>query len=426
MNITRRPSVFLRRSADSDIGALPDDRPAHGGAERTRMPSSSYPAQPDATLTPLRATFLMVGAGVGAGIMAVPLLAERVGVIGLVAVLFVAYGAALLIHLMLVEVLLRTGTPLQVVELMRLWVLDRKDRRWLLWLIFGLLSIAFMAALAAYVAAQSEILTDATGLPLQLAQLLVYMISAGVVFFGLRAVGIFEMIGSAALIGCVATLAIGALGIDIELPIAVEGTPSEALALFSMVMYGYYAFFSVPQVVKGLAPNGRAAARAVTSGLAINGVLIAIVALVALGASTEVTEVAVVGISEELGRWAGSIGEIFVFVALLTSYWTVSLALADIINERVDMGFRSAWLVATLPSLLLLYVGAMGFLDLLQVAAGTTAIVIAAVTVPMYVNARTHGVADPDWSLGRWGGRGILGLALAATVLMALGSLSYV
>lgn len=426
MNITRRRSVFLRRSVDGDIGAVPDDRPVHGGAEQTRMPSSPYPAQTKATLTPLRATFLMVGAGVGAGIMAVPLLAERVGVIGLVAVLFVAYGAALLIHLMLVEVLLRTGTPLQVVELMRLWVLDRKDRRWLLWLIFGLLSIAFMAALAAYVAAQSEILTDATGLPLQLAQLLVYMISAGVVFFGLRAVGIFEAIGSAALIGCVATLAIGAIGIDIELSLAVEGTPSEALALFSMVMYGYYAFFSVPQVVKGLAPDGRAAARAVTCGLAINGILIAIVALVALGISTEVTEVAIVGISEELGRWAGGIGEIFVFVALLTSYWTVSLALADIINERVNMGYRGAWLVATLPSLLLLYVGAMGFLDLLQVAAGTTAIVIAAVTVPMYVNARTHGVADPDWSLGRWGGRGILGLALVATVLMALGSLSNV
>jgi amino acid permease len=380
-----------------------------------------------ATLTPLRATFVMVGAGVGAGIMAVPLLAERVGVTGLVAVLLVAYGAALFIHLMLVEVLLRTGRPLQIIELMRLWVLDRDDRRWLLWLIFGLLSLAFMAALGAYVAAQSEILTEAVGLPLEFAHLLIYVISAGVVLFGLRAVGIFETIGSVALIGCVTALALGALGVQIELPIRVEGTAPEALALFSMVMYGYYAFFSVPQVVKGLASDGRAAARAVTVGLAINGFLIAIVALVALGVPAEVTEVAIVGISEGLGPWAGGIGEIFVFVALLTSYWAVSLALADIINERVNIGYRSAWLVATLPSLLLLYVGPKGFIDLLQLAAGLTAVVIAAVTVPMYVNARAHGaVTDPDWSLGRWGSRGMLGLALLATTLMALGSLSSV
>jgi len=96
----------------------------------------------------------------------------------------------------------------------------------------------------------------------------------------------------------------------------------------------------------------------VTAGLAINGVLIVIVALVALGVSTEVTEVAIVGISDKLGPWAGGIGEVFVFVALLTSYWAVSLALADIISERMNMGYRTAWLVATLPSLLLLYVGA--------------------------------------------------------------------
>jgi len=375
-------------------------------------------------LTLLRATALMVGAGVGAGIMAVPYLAQRVGLTVLLAILVIAYVAATFIHLMLVEILLRTGEPLQVIELMRRWVLDGAGRRWLLWLIFGLLTVAFIAALAAYVAAQSEILSDATGLSPELSQALIYVISAGVVFFGLRAVGIFEMVGALALIGCVIVLTLGSLGVRIELPFAATGTPTEALALFGMVMYGYYAFFSVPQVVKGLAPDGRIAARAVAAGLAVNGVLIATVAIIALGVSEEVTEVAMVGISDQLGPWAGGVGAVFVFIALLTSYWAVSLALADIISERVGVGFRGSWLMATLPSLLLLYVGAMGFLDWLQLAAGLTAIVIALVTVPMYVNARRDGpVRTPDWSLGRWGGRGMLALALLATVLMAIGAL---
>ena len=116
-------------------------------------------------LTPLRATSLMIGAGVGAGIMAVPFLAERVGPAALAIVLVIAYAAAALIHLMLVEVLLRTGRPLQVIELMHVWVLDRPGRRPLLWLVFGLLTVAFVAALAAYVAAEAEIVSDATGLP---------------------------------------------------------------------------------------------------------------------------------------------------------------------------------------------------------------------------------------------------------------------
>ena len=140
-----------------------------------------------------------------------------------------------------------------------------------------------------YVAAQSEILSEATGLPETLCHPLVYAVSAGVVLFGLRAVGIFETLGSAALMGCVAALVIGALGVGMELPVSTKGSAADALALFGMVMYGYYAFFSVPQVVKGLVPDGRRAARAVMAGLAINGLLIAAVAVVALGVSSTVT-----------------------------------------------------------------------------------------------------------------------------------------
>ena len=375
-------------------------------------------------LTPIRATFLMVGAGVGAGIMAVPLLADQVGLAGLLVVLLLAYGGAGLIHLMLVEVLVRTGQPLQLIELIRLWVLPSGRRRWLLWVIFSLLVVAFAAALTAYVAAMSTILSESTGLPEPLCHPLVYAVSAGVVFFGLRAVGIFETLGSVALIGCVVALALGALGVGLQPPVDVRGAPLDALALFGMVMYGYYAFFSVPQVVKGLAPDGRAAARAVMAGLGVNGVLIAVVAVVALGVPADVTEVAIVGIADALGPWAGGIGSVFLVAALLTTYWAVSLALADVIAERVAVGFRVAWLVATLPSLLLLYAGAMGFLEWVRLAAGLTAIVIALVTIPMYVNARRDGpVREPDWSLGRWGNRPMLALALLATLLMAAGSL---
>ena len=89
---------------------------------------------------------------------------------------------------------------------------------------------------------------------------------------------------------------------------------------------------------------GAAAARAVAAGLAVNGLLIAVVAVVALAVSDEVTEVAIVGIADRLGPWAGGIGAVFIFAALLTTYWAVSLALADIIGERsASATARAGW-----------------------------------------------------------------------------------
>jgi amino acid permease len=370
------------------------------------------------------ATSLMVGAGVGAGIMAVPYLAERVGLVGLAVILPVAWAASALVHLMLAEVLFRTGRDLQVVELMRLYVFRGRFGQWLLWAVFALLSLAFLANLAAYVSGAGEIVADLAGIDRRLAEVLVYVVSAGVVFFGLRAVGMAERFGALALFGCVAVLAAGVAGIPLEPAPGPSGGPSEWLALYGMVMYAYWTFYSVPQVVAGMGADHRGAVRAVLLGLALNGVLTAAIALVALGVSNPVTEVAIIGIADRLGDWAGVVGSLFIVAALVTSYWSVSLALADILRERTSMPVRPAWLLATLPSLLVLWLGVWQFLDWLRLAGGVTAIVVALITIPMYRAAqRTGPVAVPDWTLGRWGSPAMLALALLAMLLMAVGSL---
>ena len=208
-------------------------------------------------LTSWEATALMVGAGVGAGIMAVPFLAQRVGLLGLAIILPLAWAASALIHLMLAEVLFRTGRNLQVVELMRLYVLRGRIGKWILWAVFSLLSIAFLANLAAYVSGAGEIVAGLTGIDRRVAELLIYVVSAGVVFFGLAGVGLAERFGALLLVGLVGVLAVGAIGVPFNRPLGPVGPPSAWLALYGMVMYAYWTFYSVPQVVKGLGTDRR-------------------------------------------------------------------------------------------------------------------------------------------------------------------------
>ncbi len=307
---------------------------------------------------------------------------------------------------------------------MRLYVFRGRVGRWVLRVVFALLSVAFLANLAAYVSGAGEIVADLAGIDRRAAELGVYVVAAGVVFFGLRPVGIAERFGALALFGLLAAIAVGAVGIPLEPAIGPSGTPTEWLALYGMVMYAYWTFYSVPQVVAGMGSDHRGAVRAILLGLALNGVLTALVALIALGVSAEVTEVAIIGIADRLGGPIGMIGSLFIVAALVTSYWSVSLALADILRERTSIAVQLAWLLATPPSLLVLWLGVWQFLEWLCLAGGATAIVVALITIPMYRTAQRIGeVAVPDWTLGRWGSPAMLALALLAMVLMAVGSL---
>ena len=376
------------------------------------------------SLTRWEAISLMVGAGIGAGVMAVPFLADKVGFLGIAFILPIAWAASSLVHLMLAEVLFRTGRDLQIIELMHLYVLRGRIGRWILWAVFGLLSIAFLANLAAYISGAGEIAANLIGVSPHLGELLIYLISAGVVFFGLKAVGVAERFAVLVLAGLVAAIGIGAIPLPFQISVKPTGSAKQWLALYGMIMYALWTFYSVPQVVKGLGSDRKGAVNAILIGLGINGLITASVSLVALGVSNEVTSVAIIGITEQMGNWAGLIGSIFILFALVTSYWSVSLALVDILRERIKISVNSAWLLATLPSLLILWIGAWKFLDWLRLAAGATAIVVALITIPMYLQARRAGpVKDPGWTLGLWGNFAVLALVLLSLILMAVGSL---
>ena len=230
-----------------------------------------------------------------------------------VIILPVAWAASSLIHLMLAEVLFRTGRDLQIVELMRLYVLRGRVGRWLLWTVFILLSIAFLANLAAYVSGAGEILAGLAGIDRRLAEFLIYAISAGVVFFGLKAVGVAERFGALALVGLIAAIGLGAFSLPFHIQLGLAGSANQWLALYGMVMYALWTFYSVPQVVKGLGTDHRGAVRAILVGLGINGVAHVRSLPCSLSGSQPGSQRWRSSASRSaLGAWAGVTGSLFI------------------------------------------------------------------------------------------------------------------
>lgn len=404
-------------------------------------------------LSLFEAAGIIAGYGIGGGIMAVPFLASRTGALPALLIIAVGYGASVLLHLMIAE-MSSASEGRQILELMTDYLFRGRLGAVLTWLFFVLILFAFLASLGAYIAGAGEILTELTGLPPVLCQLIFYLAAAGIVAFGLKVLGISEKIAIVLIALVFVVLAAVSFSAGLHPVPLTGGGATESLALFGMVMFCFAAFFSVPQAAEGLAWNRKLTGRAVLLGIGINLLFILLVTFLSLSVSEEVTRVAIIGWAEAIGAWAGVLGSVIVFLAMLTSYWSISYALATIFRERLGWRQVLCWLAATLPTLLFVLTGVSDFLGFMRLAGGAIAIIVALLVVPTFRafrKSKSQGTppstapdAQPEetpkasteatsetspgeppgeyWSMGRWGATAFQLLVIMAYLLMAAGS----
>ncbi len=375
------------------------------------------------TLTFFEASAIVTGFGVGGGIMAVPYLASLNGIIPFILVMAAAYGMSALIHLMIAEMMLRDSSTGQVIELFGKYLFRMRGGAVFTWVFFVLILMAFLANLSAYLAGGGEILRDLLAIPLWAGHVITYGVAAGVVFFGLKVIGISEKYAVAAMV----LLVIFLTGLSLRLPfkavLFAGGGLKEVLGLYGIVMFAFSALFSVPQAVQGLHWNRSLVPRAVLVGMGLNFVITLVITLIAVGVSPEVTKVAIIGWGRVLGGWGNVIGNLFIFLALLTSYWSISFALAVVLRERLKTGEKTSWLFATLPTFLIVITRFTDFLGFMGIAGSAIALLVAILVVPTLRGARKHGdVRNPAWVMGVWGNDFFQAVAIIGFLVMAVGS----
>lgn len=370
-------------------------------------------------LTVWESACIVTGYGVGGGIMAMPYLAQKNGLIATLVILLVAFAANVVIHFMIADISIKSGGKSQIVEVFSKYLFTGKYKNLITGVFFVIMALVMFTNLAAYISGAAEILTALFGLPELVSRLIFYVLAASVVVFGLKAVGISEKLAVFVIYAVVSLLMVFSL-FHIKNPLRMEmGTVNHMLAYFGMAMLAFSAFFSVPQAVKGLNADAKKVKKAVFLGLLNNLILIILIVLGALLSSTEVTEVAMIGWSAGIGSWAQVAGSVFTILAMITSYWAISLALADITQEQLKKDHRLCWLIATVPSLLLTFLNLGGFIEFMRIGGGLIGILVAILVIPAYRKS----LKDPGESvLGEKCGTVMQILVILAQVLMALGN----
>ena len=366
------------------------------------------------------AASIIIGHGVGAGILTVPYLAAHNSLRELLLIVGFCYLFNLLLHLIIAE-LSYNNDGAQFISCFDREMFAGPLKTVFTWAAFLLLGLSVLFNVSAFLTGAANVFEEWFALPRVAGMLLFYVLGAGVVFFGLKLVGVCEKYSVAAMVLVVGVLLAAALrGETKPLPTGFRGV-NNALALFGMISFSLSAVMSTPQVVKGLGKDKKRIRRAIALGLGLNAGLILLVTITTLLAAGEgiSDKGALVDLSGALGGWVRIVGYVFTLFALATSFWANTLNLRDIVREQTHWDERLSWLLASLPCLLIAlfvpasFVGLSRFASIIQVVTGLGVIVA-------YALSRRRVGQSP--LVGRFGAAPFLILVGLCTLLATVGA----
>ena len=323
----------------------------------------------ESSLSFFEATSIIVGHGVGAGILSVPYLASHNSVRETLLIVLFCYGFNLLLHLLIAE-LSYNNDGAQFISCFDRELFSGKFKKIFTWAAFALLGVSVIVNVSAFLTGAAAVFRSWFGLGNTWGVLLFYLIGAGVVFVGMKLVGICEKLAVSSMIGVIGILLVATLLHGTEpLPQGWRGF-NNALALFGMVSFSLSAVMSTPQVVKGLGGETKRIRGAIAAGLAINAALILLITFITLlGVGSHTSEDgALVDLAAHLGGWVSIVGYVFTLLALATSFWANTLNLRDIVDEQTHWGRRLSWLAASAPCLVLAFLGLSSFVGFTRFA----------------------------------------------------------
>ena len=375
----------------------------------------------EAQLTTFEAISMIVGNSIGTGIIAVPYLAVRNSMWDVVWMVAFAYSVNVILHLIIAELSYNNG-GVQLVKSFEGELFHGKMKKIFSWIMFVVYGLAIMVGVSGNINGGAQIFVNWFGLPLWAAQLIYYLIAGSVVFMGMKAVGIAQKYSVALLLVIVAVMTAGTFLHPRNTLYTAPFHINNLLALYSMVVFATSANQAVIQVVKGLNGDSKRIRKTIFTGFGLSSLFVLVVTLtVLLGTKGAVDkELAYMQLGESIGGWALILAGIFSLFALLTTFWSNTLALRDVVHEQVGTGNRVSWLIATVPCILFAIFGVSSFIVLTRIMSGVV-ILVSIMLVLTYGKSRKKVGSSPI--CGIFGTVPFQVLMMVSTIVSAVGAM---
>lgn len=375
----------------------------------------------EANFTLYESISMIVGHSIGTGIVAVPYLATKNRLVDVFWMILLGYCINVVLHLMIAELSYNNG-GVQLVKSFESELFEGRYKKAMSWGMFVVYGLAIALGVSGNINGGAQILEAALGIPFYMAQLIYYLLAGVVVFKGMKAVGIAQKYAVSALIGIVLIMTVATMSGPVYGIQESTRNPNNMLALYSMIVFATSANQAVIQSVKGLNGDTKKIRASIFIGFAISSIFVLVVTTtVLLGVHGGIhREMAYLQLGKNIGLWAAILAGIFSLFALLTTFWSNTLSLRDVVHEQTGIDNKLCWVMATMPSLLFAVFGVSSFILLTRIMSGIV-VLVGIMLILTYSRSRSKVGSSPI--CGIIGSKPFLFLMLASTILSAVGAM---
>ncbi|MBT6995617.1 amino acid permease [Candidatus Woesearchaeota archaeon] len=350
------------------------------------------------SLKALRATALLTGTVIGAGVLGIPYAIAKAGFLtGLLMIVIIGL-AMLLLHLMYGEVTLRTTGNHQFPGYAERYLGKWAKRLSIFSLLFGI-----YGALIAYLIGEGQALSAIFGLNPLIFSLIFFVMVAAITYKGLNAISKSEIYFLSVVLLLVVVISLITIS-SAKFNLANLATFNlyNVLVPFGVILFAFRGFEAVPEMKEYLTKDRKKLKKAIILGSLIPLFVYIIFTFATLGITgANTTEIVTLGLGESLGGGMIILGSLFAIFAMLTSFLTLALAMKEIYMFDYNLKPKLSWALTVFVPLIIFLLGVKSFIKVVAITGSLVGGIEGILLILIYWKAKKHGNRIPEFKLGK-------------------------
>ena len=361
-------------------------------------------------ISTFKASALLFGTAIGAGVLAIPYIVSKSGFLSGLIIILILGLAILFLNLFLGEVILRTKGNHQI---------PGYAEKYLGKIISCSMLLGIYGAITAYLIGEGQVLSSIFGLTPMKFSIIFFCIIAILVFIGLKAITRSEMIFSSLVISLIVLISIFSFTSDkFNVSNLAEFNLYTILLSYGVVLFAFLGTAALPEMKEVLTKNKKKLKKAIIIGSLIPLLVYILFTLATIGITgLNTTEVATIGLGSLLGKHILIFGSLFAAFAMFTSSLTLSLAMKEIFMYDYKIKPVSSWALTIFIPLAIFISGARSFVNILGITGALIGSIDCILIVLMFWRAKKLGDRTPEYNLGK---KQIIGFLLILIFLIGM------